>query len=351
MLIGFYALFAITCLFAVGSNALRNRSVDIALYVIIGCAMILYCAFRPIGADQDSVGYYNYYHLDDYSLSLAAEPSFIILSNLTRRLSAFDGLTVLFFIYAVLGVTIKLYSFRLLTKLYWLCIIVYCSNYFLLHEFTQIRAGVASGLVLLSIRYIYERDILRFFSCIALASFFHYSALVVAPLYFMSNSKMSRIDLFLLYVAVPSGVIFNYLNLNLIYVIPIDLVQAKIDTYMQVESLRDIKLNPYNAVYLVKYIMLYVFIMARSRLSDISPYFPILIKFYAISLFSFLALSFNSAFAIRVSELFGIVEIILVPLLCFYYRNKSLAMAGVIIYSFASLAIALYETKLIVSLS
>jgi len=347
MLAAAYALFAINFFFAAFATVVRSRYADIALYTIAGIAMIMFCALRPVGADQDSLAYYAYFNLDAYSLSLVAEPSFIFLADLARATSRTEGLTTLFFFYAVIGVSIKFIAFRSLTDLYWFALIVYFSNYFLLHEFTQIRAGVASGLVLISIRYIYERAAMKFIICISLASLFHYSSLIIFPMYLISNPKLTKIDTTLLSLAVPAGIVFTYLSLDFTYVIPIELIRTKIDIYIQAEALRDLKLNPFNAVYLIKYAILYVLILCRHRLSELSPYFPILIKFYAVSLFFYLALSFNSAFAIRISELFGIVEIILVPLLCYFYRDKLIAFVGVLVYASASLALSLYQTELI----
>jgi hypothetical protein len=309
----------------------------------------MFCALRPIGSDQDSVAYQVYYNMDDYRLSFAAEPSFILISNVARYFMTENGLLLVFLFYAAIGVTIKLFAIKQLTQLYWLSLILYFSTYFLLHEFTQIRAGVASGLVLLSIRYIYERNIFKFFACIIIASFFHYSAMIVFPLYLLSNAAINRTSMTLMILAVPAGMAMNYFKFNFVYIIPIELIRTKIEVYMQAEQLRDIKLNPFNAVYVIKYLLLYVFLYYQRKLNSISPYFPILVKFYSISLFSYLALSFNSAFAIRISELVGIVEIILVPTLFYVYRHRMIALLGVLLYSAASLALGLYETELIVS--
>lgn len=344
------ALFITICMFAICAEFFRDRNIDLTLYLISALGLILFCALRPIGSDQDSIAYRVYFNMDDYALSLAAEPSFILLSNFARTVAPSNGLFVLFFIYAVVGVALKFHAIKKLTDLYWLSLIVYFSTYFLLHEFTQIRAGVASGFVLLSILYIHKRNAAKFFVCVSAASFFHYSALIVFPLYFLSNATISRTAMALMLLAVPAGMAMNYFSFNFIYTIPIELIRVKVQVYMMAEELRSIKLNPYNAVYIFKYLMLYVFLFCHRKLYDISPLSSVLIKFYAISLFSYLALSFNSAFAIRISELIGIVEIILVPILFYVYRNRLVAFLGVIFYSSASLALGLYETELIINI-
>jgi len=72
-----------------------------------------------------------------------------------------------------------------------------------------------------------------------------------------------------------------------------------------------------------------------------------MLQMYAISLFSYLSLSFNSAFALRISELFGIVEILLLPMLYHATRHKTLAVMVICSMAFGTLALALFETKLI----
>ncbi len=93
--------------------------------------------------------------------------------------------------------------------------------------------------------------------------------------------------------------------------------------------------------------MLYLFMIFSKSIQERSPYFPILIKVYAISMFSYLALSQNAVFAMRISELFGIVEIILVPLLFYSIKPRILPTAFVLIFAAVSMGFNIYWAELV----
>ena len=307
----------------------------------------MFCGLKEVGSDQDSVAYARYFTLDNYSLSQVAEPTFSYIAEISRWISNKNGLIILFFIYATLGVSIKLAAIKKLSPFVWLSLITYFSTFFLLHEFTQIRAGIASGLLLLSISFIYKRQLYLFLLTIAVASLFHYSALAAFPLYFLTTRTLTNTNKVIIGSAVPLGITFTYFSLDIVNIIPIELVQTKIDVYKEVEKLNQIKLNAYNAVYLVKYAMLYLFLFFSDKISKKNDLFPIFLNIYAISLFSYLALSFNAAFAIRISELFGIVEIVMIPMLYYVVKPKELAAIAVVILAGCNLALGLYQTELI----
>lgn len=58
---------------------------------------------------------------------------------------------------------------------------LYISFYFVLHEMTQIRAGVVSALFLLAVYYIAKKEKRKALLLIIVGSFFHYSSLALLP--------------------------------------------------------------------------------------------------------------------------------------------------------------------------
>jgi hypothetical protein len=342
-----FAAFGAIGLSGLLSHLSDRRMIGKILYVAIACLLIAICSFKEIGSDQDSVAYLKYFNLSDYAMSQVAEPTFMLISSISRAVSAENGIAVLFFIYALIGVTTKFVAIQSLTELKWLSLITYFSSYFLLHEFTQIRAAVASGLVLLSVKFIFERRLSLFLATIGGASLFHYSALLALPLYFLATSALSRTEKIAVGLSIPAGIVFYIFKFDIVYVIPIELVRIKIEAYTAVEALRSVKLNVFNAVYLFKYILLYVFLLFSDSISERAKYFPILLKLYAISMFSYLALSFNAAFAMRISELFGVVEIVLIPMLIYAIKPRALAVFLIVALAVANLALGVYQTELV----
>lgn len=341
-----FCLFVSVLIFGVASYVFEGKNVKRALLIVISIALAVVAGFRDIGVDQDSVGYFLYYNLDDARMAQAAEPTFVLIANITRSLFQSDGFRWLLLLYAIAGVALKILAISKLSKLAWLSILTYVSGYYLLHEVTQIRAGVASGLVLFSIYYIYHRRIFVFLSLVVVASLFHYSALVALPLYFLRRELNAPVK-WAIAVAVPLGIAIRAIGINILYVVPVQLVESKIDTYTQSVAYNSVALNVFNAVYLIKYVLLYVFLFTNRNMREGSKYFPILLQIYALSMFSYLALSYNASFSIRISEMFGIVEIVLYPMLYYFARPRSVGLAAVIVLAAGNLALGVYQTELI----
>ena len=322
----------------------RGLLLGLAFFIIF-----LFAGTRSIGTDQDSVAYSVYYSIDDRVLSRIVEPTFLLIRNATEAISADNGLRYLLLFYALLGVSLKLAAILQLTSLRWLSVATYFSSYFFLHEFTQIRAAIASGLILLSVKHIQERNPFQFTVLVSLASLFHFSALIAFPLYLLGARGLTNGSKTFIALAVPLGILIRVLDVNLLYVVPLETVRSKVDVYMEAESLRDVKLNVFNAVYLVKYALLYALLLMSSRIEPNWRFFSVSLKIYALSLFAYLALSYNSTFAIRISELFGVIEVVLIPSLYFGMRSKPAAVVIISSLAVGNLMLSLYQTKLILA--
>jgi len=67
-------------------------------------------------------------------------------------------------------------------KYYWLAVFVYVfSPGFMLIHASAMRQSVAIAIFIFSLKYIYNKDIIRYFICIVIASLFHTSALILLP--------------------------------------------------------------------------------------------------------------------------------------------------------------------------
>ena len=79
---------------------------------------------------------------------------------------------------------------------YWFAVFLYVftPGFMLIHS-SAMRQSVAITLFIFSIDYLYKKDAIRYFLCVGLASLFHYSALVLLPVYFLGlfNWKINKI--------------------------------------------------------------------------------------------------------------------------------------------------------------
>jgi hypothetical protein len=300
--------------------------------------LILVSAFSgSISKDHDS--YIAAYNTINAGKNVG-EISFILLSKLVNHI--FNNSFFLFLIYAILGVLLKLFGVNRLTEYSLFALLVFFSYYFFLHEMTQIRAGVASAFVLLCIPEIYAKNLKRFSLFSFLAIFFHYSAVVIMPLYFLKKENISLLYWFL----IPIGYLLYYLNINtssLIQLINLEMVSTKYATYSNIIT----EINVFNILMLARYCFSALLLWKWKLLYSKNIYAVLLIKVYIISSFVFIAFSDIPAVAFRVSELLAIVEIVLITYLIYIFSNKVIGKVLVGIISFLFICLILVYQKLI----
>jgi EpsG family len=95
--------------------------------------------------------------------------------------SALLPFRVFVWVLAFLAVFLKLNAIQWFSRSGWATaagVLTYTLTFFLLHEFTQIRAGLAVAIVFYGLRYLYRGEHLKFLGAIVLAIGFHSSALI-----------------------------------------------------------------------------------------------------------------------------------------------------------------------------
>lgn len=318
MLVIFLLYFLFFLVFAFSFWCDENRQGGKWPYLSAFIILFLISAFRPVGIDCDSETYVGMY--DGVRLVLA-EYSFVLISDFAYYV--FHDYRIIFVVYAFLGVFIKYFALKRLTPLYFMSLLMYMSNFYILHDFTQIRAGVASALFLFALKYMSDGKRLSALLYMLMAVFFHYSSLAYLPLIVLSNRSLSKFYRWLLAVSVPLAYVIYFMGINLITAIPIPFVGDKLELYQQLQDAGDMAVehvNVFNLVFIVKIMIYYVLLWKYSVIREKTPIISILLKIYALSIVSFVVLTPLPVLSFRVSELYGIVEIILFPLL--YYAVK-----------------------------
>lgn len=333
----YYFIFLILTIFCLFRKGNKEE------FIFSGILLFFIAAFRPAGIDNDYFGYLSYYENIAKDLPVVVEPSFAIISLIVKQI--FNNPSYLFVIYACLGVFLKFYAIDKLTEFKNLTVLIYFSNFFLLHEMTQMRAGIASGLLLLCIEPIRKRNFWKFLLLAILAIFFHFSAIVILPLYFLQGNEFN-VKAYL--TLIPIAYIFAFLKID-IYTftsgIPIPLLQSKVGSYSFYAD-EDDSINLFNYIHLSRCLIAVLLAWRFRSIMRHNSNGILLIKIYIISLFVFVAFSSIPAISSRTSELLQIVEIILFPFVCYIFREKTVTLIGVILIGLAFLSFSLFYTKL-----
>ena len=249
------------------------------------------------------------------------EPSFQLICFIAYKIS--DSSIFLFLIYAALSIIIKFKAINELSSLLLYSIFIYLCNFFILHDLIQIRAGVAAGFALLSIKSAFDKDLKAFLIYYILAIFFHQTAIIVGLLFFLDGNKFNKkVWVFiipLVYLIHFMGFAFS----NLIAKIPVDYVQLK---YSQYEVLREnsyvFETNIFNTIQLIRILVCYLLIYYYDRIIQYNKYFNILLKSFIVGISSFVLFANYHVYAYRISELFLYSEIILIPLFVKVYPKS-----------------------------
>jgi len=314
------------------------------IFIFVGFVLILIAGFRPIGIDGDSLNYVSVLHI---SLSEAnfidKEPAFWIINELNRIL--FGGNEQTFFlIFAIIGVSLKLYLIRQYSVTPILSLLTYISMFFILHEMTQIRAGVAIGFVFLALHDLVKKRNISFITKILIATLFHYSAIVMLMLYFLDKNKINSFLYFLLPLV---GLFLSYTNvmIEIMYqAVPIlpDFLSTKIHIYLSLMEQGKIKqVNPVNIgnffLLCIYYLNLYVAAI-KQKVEVKKGYYLLYIKLLGFGFFVLFSFSFLEVFAYRMANYLFFSIVFLLPIIVLYFREKKLLIALIVIYLIYTLA-------------
>lgn len=291
------------------------------IYIFIGVLIVLLAGLREVGIDPDSENYErayrNYYTA---GASEGVEFSYILISGILNIFS--NDVHLLFICYALMGVCLKFVAFRSYSSLWFLPVLVYLGFYYELHEMTQIRTGVLSGLFLLSIKYLAEGKKKAYILFIAVGAFFHISALLLLPFIFISNRNISLTSSLFWALLIPFGYFIYFFSSTILIQIDLPYIGTKLATYQAAteKGISQVQINVFSPRQLFTTFIYYYLLYFRNTITVFNKYFPIMLKISAIGLLSFTVLGFLPVLAERVSYLFLIVNIILISNL--YYTVK-----------------------------
>ena len=307
--------------------------------------LILFTAFRTIGFDPDSETYEEIFKSNGNDPKLLVEASFLFITGIIKNFT--DDVHYVFLFYAILGITIKFYAIRQLSPWFFLPIIIYFSNYFILHDFIQIRAGVASAMLLLAIKPLSEGNKKRAIVYFLIANVFHYSSLVFYPILFFSNN-LSRIWKYALIAIMPVGAILFMLRLDFISALPIPYIQEKLEMYKTLTETGFFEeFNLKNVPLWIQYVILLYSLYFYDTILEKYPALPLLLKITAYSMFFFFAFSSVSVVAGRFQELLGIVELALFPCVCYTIRPQFYGKIAVCFIAVVKIFFILFVWKLL----
>lgn len=308
-------IFAVTALLSILEQYMGKAKW--ILFAIIGITLILLAGLREVGIDPDSENYanaYRNYMFADDSISGGVEYSYILLSAFFNFFT--DDVHILFLFYAFFGLALKFFAITRYTKEdVFLSVMLYIAFYYELHEVTQIRTGILSGLFLLALIEVGEGRRLRALLFLAIGCLFHVSGIILLPFVFLSNKIASMKSRFIWASLIPLGYLLYFAGMGVLMNMEssIPYIGDKLEIYQKGAEMiaTQVNVNVFSPLQLFT-MALYIFLLIfYDTIAEENKYFPILMKAFSIGIFCLPAFAALPTLAERLNNLFNIVTIIL----------------------------------------
>lgn len=327
MMIYLYVLFYVFALFAESLNYKRQNQLLLVICVILaigaGCRNMIWpdTMVYVMGFNDHTSSIWEY-NFNDHPFGYS-EKGFYFIGVIVKTFTS-DAtiylLAVSFLTFFFLFLDFKKYA---LYPFLGMC--AYLARFFTGRNLIQIRAGLAYAIIILGIRYITKRDWKRYFAIVFVAYWFHRSAIIAVPLYFISYINFKKWHVVLVTaIAFIIGGFFSGLLQNYIVDTSQDLDIAT--TYTQgayIERALGLK-NP--MIYFQTF-LLFAFTFYEKRLKRVVPHYFTIRTAYMYSTFILIAFSMFTALSGRTSSMFATLEFVIIPSLIYMFdkRNRWLA--------------------------
>jgi hypothetical protein len=318
-------------------------------YLLFSLVLLLafLAGFQDMNVSKD---YFNYQYVFDnvyyitnhnYLYLITFEPGFIAIVFFFRTLFASNyGVAIMFF-YAFCSLIIKVFAIKKLSINPYLSLLFYFSYFFLLHEMTQIRIGLASAFFLISLLSFLKGNRRAFIGWILIATCFHYSAIFyLLLLIFNTRNFNKKLYVGILVLSIILGllklpILNGFGNLN------VSNISGKLDYYIQVSENGSIAVNVFNSLSILNIFCCFYLLLAVTKEEFLlDKRLLLFLKCNILSIFLLLLLAGAPAFSMRFNQLFSIAQIFLFPYLIRYLPVKKfnvfivVLIAGVFFYVF-----------------
>lgn len=315
-------------------------------YMIIVIVLCALAAFRPHDVDKDYLTYVDYFTYSDNN-PIDVEPSFEIIVNAIKLFTSDSRW--LFIVYAIITIPLFTYVLNKISITPHLALAVWISNFYIIHGLTQIRVGVSTAFFLLGLSFlIRKKNRFYLFVCILCAILFHYSAIFYLLVLFVSNKELSKKEL-LCWAAIPIVPFALSLGgIDILNLIPNGYIRERVQLYNSVSNNDIERVNYFNIPYMLHLLVYYFLLIKYKLITTRINYLPLIIRVYGISVFFYIVFSFLPVLAFRTSELFGIIEILMLPAIIHGVRPNRVGILLVAAITIAMMMINILYNKLIV---
>lgn len=324
------------------ASFLVSRKRTFVIFIAIFLSLIT--AYIGMEYSRDAQNYINAFYLIEDTDSILThiaflEPSFYIVSKYLHLINL--DVFFLFFVYAFIALSIKLYVITKYSNFPLLSLLFYFSYFYLLQDCTQIRVSVAVAFLFLSMKYFIDKKPIFGNFMIFISFLFHYSALLLFLINFILSPVINRnrylfIFLFAIFFYVAGFSITSVIS-NMSSIIESFSIFNKLILYANkaIESELAISLINMKTILLFTIVLFTLVFEKKLKLN----HFEVLsFKLVYSSLIAYILFADLPHLAVRISELFMVPMIFLLPAFfrIFKYKQFILSVVFILIYLYFS---------------
>lgn len=322
----YFSLYFLTVLFSFFDITNIRKAIKKYNLLIISIFLVVLAGFRyNTGADINA--YRNFYNMIEKGIiNLPLEKGYILINLLFVKL----GLNFELLIFLISLVTITLISiFIVKNSIYYnLSILILYTKYFLRGSMGNIRQMLSMAILLFGYKYILNKSFFKFLFIVFLAASFHRVALIFVPFYFLLDKKYSKKQIitaiFLAIIISRTNfvtIIFTYLN---------NIQNTGFELGGTIRKVTNYYFNRRGSSSLLilgtfeRLFWLAIFLFFKNQIEADNKKNIIYLNSYLYSLFIFFLLSADLHIASRISRTFQMIEIITIPFLLKFIKDKQL---------------------------
>ncbi|WP_172426649.1 EpsG family protein [Flavobacterium sp. ACN6] len=225
-------------------------------------------------------------------------------------------------------------------------LLLHFSLLFFILDMSGLRQGFALAVFFYSIKFVCERNFLKYLACIFFAASFHWSAYLLLPLYFVFRRRLSSISL-IVFFCISLLIFFlkiSWLGLIITKIVPLigDFsIAARLVIYSNYNSANlERVLNANTIINVLFFIITFALLINyRKELEKKNNFFNIFFNIYIFQIFTFFCMYEFIEMADRLRLYFTISNLIILPSLVylFYTRiDRIMVFTYVVVFAFFS---------------
>lgn len=306
---------------------------------LITLMLVLFAGLRAVNVDRDYGNYTTIFNsvnsfsdVTDHKIDV--EFSFKLMCYLIKSIGL--DISSLMLLIAAIAITINISIYKKISPIFSVALIVYISNFYILKDMTQVRAGLANAFFLIALFY-FDKNKYKYFFWTFVATLAHFSFIITIPLWFVINNTKKRLIQIFAFAAASTLIAMSKLPIAEIILKYSLAISPKIQYYIL--ALKDPALNAVNIFGSISLLRIFisiilVYLAINNKIIKPKLFLPF-IQIYVLGIGFFNLLSGSAALAIRLSEILFVVEPILISLLVYTTLKYNLSIfSRVLIFLF-----------------